>query len=1042
MFSGKMTGARLGIRSRAWILLGACLVSAGLPRMAQAQSADAALRGRAPAAAVVTARNTATGLTRKVQVSGDGRYALVGLPPGTYQVDAGAGTQKTVILAVATTATLDFAAESTTAANLEEVIVTASPLREVRTSEIGTGISRHQIETTPQITRNFLEFADAVPGMAFQVDSKGNTSIQSGAQGMGATNVYIDGVGQKNYVRDSGPTGQGGADNGNNHAVGDPGNPFPQLAIAEYKVITSNYKAEYDQLSGAAITAVTRSGTNKFEAEAFGSFTNGSLRAQTPAELASNKGKVGGPSKEFGFAVGGPIILDKMHYFITYEGKQFTTPNVVRAPNLVNDNGVARDWVGGLTPELRSNYGPVSNPFRENLVFAKLDWEVSDMDRLELSGKFRRERQQSGSAGVIAASAASYYVNDDHRFQIRWEHTSGDRFNEATVTFEKTKDTPTSPTNQDSIQYVAAGTAGNGFDPILTINGVRPRDYFFSAQRGFGLQDDFTLSNIAWHGEHTFKMGAKFKDVKLEDRDASTNAQYSYYVNPAPGTVDPNPFQVEFGALSANKFPVTSTSKNRQFGVYFQDDWAVNDHVLLNIGLRYDYEQTPTYTGFKTPQNFIDALNAPDTNGCPQPIDPGTCAYFFNGAYRGANLEARQTYAQTLAKAGININDYISNGHNRRNPSNEFQPRIGISFDLAGDQKHVVFAGAGRAYDRNVFSILQHETNKATLYVPTIQFKNPNNPGCDLNAADRADCIAWDDRYLTAAGLQSIAPEPFGQMHLMNNNLKAPYSDQISIGMRNRLGSWNTSVTVARIRSRNGIIASLANYFGDGSWYWYDSGQWSGYTGLVPNAGGGALYLFDNAKESKNTQVLVSLDKPYTAESGWSASIAYTFANGRNRLDGTGNGDYQFDYPRAQFVPFTYTDRQPKHRLVMLGSVDVPFGFNVGAKVVLETPRPVIGFPFDDSQPANGFNTNYPRIAEWVRDSIGYRSVDFQITKTFKFVGGSALQTRVDVLNAFNSRNFSDYIDFYSYGTPPVYDKNGNIRGVPRTVKFGMNVKF
>ena len=105
--------------------------------------------------------------------------------------------------------------------------------------------------------------------MQFEVDAKGNTHIRSGTLNTGTTNVYIDGVGQKNYVRPSGMTGQGGADPERREPEyrGAPGNPFPQLAIAEYKVITSNYKAEYDQVSGAAITAVTRSGTNEFEAE-------------------------------------------------------------------------------------------------------------------------------------------------------------------------------------------------------------------------------------------------------------------------------------------------------------------------------------------------------------------------------------------------------------------------------------------------------------------------------------------------------------------------------------------------------------------------------------------------------------------------------------------------------------------------------------------------------------------------------------------------------------------------------------------------------
>ena len=91
-------------------------------------------------------------------------------------------------------------------------------------------------------------------------------------------NLYIDGVGQKGYVR-SGVSGQAGDTQGN---------PFPQLAIGEYKVITSNYKAEYDQISSAAITALTRSGTNEFEGEAFGTYTADNWRARTPAELDSD----------------------------------------------------------------------------------------------------------------------------------------------------------------------------------------------------------------------------------------------------------------------------------------------------------------------------------------------------------------------------------------------------------------------------------------------------------------------------------------------------------------------------------------------------------------------------------------------------------------------------------------------------------------------------------------------------------------------------------------------------------------------------------
>src|SRR6185437_4053847 len=94
---------------------------------------------------------------------------------------------------------------------------------EVKTSEVGGTVSLHQIQTIPQVSRNFLEFADTVPGMVF-TSKDDKTSIQSGAQNNRSTNVYIDGIGQKNYIRGDGVSGQSGVDKD-----GDLGNPFPQL---------------------------------------------------------------------------------------------------------------------------------------------------------------------------------------------------------------------------------------------------------------------------------------------------------------------------------------------------------------------------------------------------------------------------------------------------------------------------------------------------------------------------------------------------------------------------------------------------------------------------------------------------------------------------------------------------------------------------------------------------------------------------------------------------------------------------------------------
>src|SRR5438105_6081025 len=145
------------------------------PGMVWAQESGATLQGKTDANAEVTVKNVDTGLTRKTKAGSDGTYTIVGLPAGTYNVDAGPGTEQTVTLSVASTETLDLG-------KLQTVTVSGTRLVETKTSEIGQIISLHDIDTVPQITRNFLEFAVTVPGGVFNVDQSPTTYSRGGAQ--------------------------------------------------------------------------------------------------------------------------------------------------------------------------------------------------------------------------------------------------------------------------------------------------------------------------------------------------------------------------------------------------------------------------------------------------------------------------------------------------------------------------------------------------------------------------------------------------------------------------------------------------------------------------------------------------------------------------------------------------------------------------------------------------------------------------------------------------------------------------------------------
>ena len=108
-----------------------------MPTVVWAQSVASTLRGTAPANAVVTAKNVASGTVRHTTAGSDGRYTLSGLPPGTYRIDAGSGTEQTVTLAIGSTIAVDLAAGAAAAsegASLEEIIVNSRRPVEVKTS--------------------------------------------------------------------------------------------------------------------------------------------------------------------------------------------------------------------------------------------------------------------------------------------------------------------------------------------------------------------------------------------------------------------------------------------------------------------------------------------------------------------------------------------------------------------------------------------------------------------------------------------------------------------------------------------------------------------------------------------------------------------------------------------------------------------------------------------------------------------------------------------------------------------------------------------
>src|SRR5437762_4872096 len=204
------------------------------------------------------------------------------------------------------------------AVQIEAVSVVAAAGVEMRTSEVATNVTQQQIERLPTASRNFLDLAALAPGVTSsedRVNGIGFRTFQGGGASPNQSNIFVDGTSLKNDLTGGGVTGQDASR----------GNPFPRSAIQEYRVITQNFKAEYQKASSAIITATTRSGGNTWSGNAFFGYQNKDLVALDTFQLDQQRRNPSFRQPDFtryvsGFSAGGPVMRDKLFFFGSYEG--------------------------------------------------------------------------------------------------------------------------------------------------------------------------------------------------------------------------------------------------------------------------------------------------------------------------------------------------------------------------------------------------------------------------------------------------------------------------------------------------------------------------------------------------------------------------------------------------------------------------------------------------------------------------------------------------------------------------------------------------
>jgi hypothetical protein len=864
-------------------------LACALASAAVAQTSTAALRGKvtnaagaALAGAEVTAVGQTSGFVNTAKAGPDGAFQIGNLTPGAYTITVSASgfepRSQDVTLRVGQNLNVVFAMSPTQVIS-ESITVVGEAAIDMRTPEASTNVTPQQIENLPQDDRNFLNFATLAPGIRISSDPQRKT-ISGDAQPAEQTNVFIDGVSLKNDVLQGGLVGQDSSR----------GNPFPQNAVQEFRVITQNYSAQYEKASSAIITAVTKSGGNSIQGQAFWFYQPNAWVSELPknfqySTLTTNKDY---QRSQPGFSIGGPIIRDKLHYFLSYEGVD------IKATTPVNVNPNFSSQFGQFT-------GVFDNPFKSNLAFGKLSWQPAQNQTLDFSGSYRREHEIRDFGGQTSHQSATDLRNWVYSSTLRHTWNSDQSLNQATLSWSDYAWNPT-PLNPDLV--------GLNFEGVFRAGG-NPTTQKFDQKR-IELRDDFNLPVFQAGGEHGLQVGgnADFMRYHIEKRQFG-NPQYDFRNDPANGFTFAQPYQAQFGfgnpSLSAN---------NQEYGVYAQDTWTINPRLTVNLGLRWDYESNQLDEDYVTPANIVAGLT------------------------------------------GKVDSNYFSNGSNRSQFTNAFQPRVGFSYDLRGNGKSILFGGAGRYYDRLFLNATFDERYRLQFPVYRIQFSPDGRPGT----------IRFDPSYLTPAGLAGLVAsgQTSPEIYLLNNNTKPPYSNQWNLGVRQSFGSWTGSLSYNGVRGYRGFTWLSASGI-------CCQALVPGYGNVIVSDPEGKRYWYDG--------VFLTLDRPFL--DNWGVHLAYTHANAKQ----TGNDLFSLDYPSAAAYGKHDVPGSEKDRIVLSGIFGLPWDIRFSTNISLGSGAAfnVLDFSQGFDLPARERTRPFDRTI-YPEKTWGFadRTVDFHLQKDFR----------------------------------------------------------
>lgn len=822
------------------------------------QVVDAA--GQPVAGATVQIVHEPSGTTKIVTTGADGRYTAQGLRVGgpfdiiASKAGMDQGEQNNVYLQLGQSSAVNLKMAAIEAQNLAGVTVNASALMQTFTSDnkgISTNVSRRELEATPTPDRSIQNIVRLDPRIVVTDRQRGEFSAIG--QNIRYNNITVDSVSAND------PFGL------NANGLPTLGTPISQDTIEEYNISTANYDTAVRRGVGANVNAVTKSGTNDFHGSAYYVFQNQNMVGKNELDrkyTAFDRQWTGGAT------VGGPIIKDKLFFFVSAEK---STKVAAGSPYGPQDSSASSPIAGLTAAQVQQvidaahslgmgdlgSYGGGNANLQDKRYLGKLDWNISDNHRASFTYNQTKETKP-----VITGTSTKLVLSSG------WYTTAVDSKSYALHFYDDWSENFSSDT---TVSYAS-------FDQLRgPYNGVRMPDVtvypvtFGGPAVEFGTEYSSQANvlktkalNVAWAGtyyagDHTIKGGFDFE----RDSDYNLflqNAYGSYIFEDGNGRTGlenfllggTNYFQYRYNrpADGLSNADVAANFTTKQWGVFLQDTWQVNNNLSVQYGVRVDI---------------------PLVSDKP----------LYNAAFAAA--------------PGVNAAGQATGGFGRTNQTTingnrVVQPRLSFNYNFDTEHMTQLRGGAGLFI-----------SNPPTVWIGNIysnsgvtqtQFNcGPTQRGCNSN-------------------LPAFSTDPFGQndgtpgtgaqtVNTVEPGFRLPSVWKISLGMDKELPWWGLIATAdyEHIKVRDAII--YQNYNTGAATFTLPDGRESFYKDIsldprnsaqrnryLANSGftDGTINLANTSRGSADSLAL-SLKKPFSED--WSGMVGFTWSRATEVNPGT-----------------------------------------------------------------------------------------------------------------------------------------------------------